>query len=345
MKFFALISLLCVSCSALYSQQNATGANNDLRELLQEARLTNSRTVFQLLEWNDSLRTDRKRWSLPYDSLLTDSAALTLFERNLVRMDSVLLNYQAAPSTAVYALLKSCFSSMNEAPKGAESYTRELNGVLLEVAIDAGDYAFAYAMQNRLHAANFSDWQIEEANLQVREDSLRRELDSLRNQSEADIQKMSKTAMQWHLIAMAALIVLFIFIVVFIVMKRRWNAQKSRLSAKVEDTSEEEALIHKLEEARIQIQELKLLAKKRLEVPVASAPAKNEPDQQALSAQEIAEWNDQIQQSLARIKTHCESGKASMGVPTYMSIVNDVTRLSAQVSKKSEQWMDSITGK
>lgn len=345
MKFFALISLLSVCCSALYAQQDTARASNDLRDVLQEARLTNSRTVFQLLEWNDSLQTDRNRWSLPYDSLITDSVALTPFERNLVRMDAALLNYEAAPSPALYAQLKTCFSSMNEAPRGVESYTRELQGVLLEMAIDAGDYPFAYAMQNKLHAANFSDWKTQESILQLREDSLRMELASLQSKSAVDLQKMSETAVQWHLIAMAALIVLFVLIVVFIVIKRRWNAQKSRLSARVEDTSEEEALVHKLEEARIQIQELKLLAKKRLEVPVATALSKDEPIQHAPSAQEIAEWNDQIQQSLARIKTHCESGKASMGVPTYMSIVNDVTRLSAQVSKKSEQWMDSIAVK
>jgi hypothetical protein len=151
--------------------------------------------------------------------------------------------------------------------------------------------------------------------------------------------------MQWHVSAVVAFALLIVMVCVWFVQRRKWNRQRAGLTAKAEDTSEKETLVYKLEEARREIQELKLLVKKKLDVPVVVPDPAPVPVAQALTATEIAEWNDQVQHVLAKIKSHCEAGKNSMGVPTYMSIVNDVTRLSNQVSKKSEQWMAVVSGK
>jgi hypothetical protein len=90
---------------------------------------------------------------------------------------------------------------------------------------------------------------------------------------------------------------------------------------------------------------MQLVAKKKLEVPVAAIEIAPVPPAATLNATEVAEWNDQVQQALAKIRTHCEAGKNAMSVPTYMSIINDTTRLSAQVSKKSEQWIALLSSK
>ena len=117
-----------------------------------------------------------------------------------------------------------------------------------------------------------------------------------------------------------------------------------QLADKANDKSEEETLVQKLEQARREIAELKMVAKKQIE-PMGKEAVLPLPSVQLVSPSEIAQWNDHIQQSLAKIKSHCEAGKSSMGVPTYMSIVNDTSRLSTFVQQKSEEWVALLNAK
>jgi hypothetical protein len=89
---------------------------------------------------------------------------------------------------------------------------------------------------------------------------------------------------------------------------------------------------------------LRVVAKKKVE-PALSDAISPLPAGASVSATEIAQWNDQIQQALVKIKSHCESGKSTMGVPTYMSIINDTGRLSSLVQQKSEELIALLNAK
>jgi hypothetical protein len=340
------ITLLFLSTFVVASAQAPDSASiKGLRALSLESPGVNSSVLSELYAYRDSLVLDKRKWSMKYDSLLQDTLRVTSVERALADVDAALWSYSAKPSVPFYALLKRVFEAWLDLPSASENYNRELNAIMLEVAIHQNDYAMAYTLQNKIHAANYADWKSEsEANV-LRNDSLLNESRSSLQGSQSALKSMSETAKQWHLIAMAAILVLVLVSIVFFISKNRWNKQRTKLSTQASDKSEEEALVHKLEAARREIQELKQVAKKTLEVPVVAAEVAPLPQGISLSADEVADWNNHVQAVLAKIKTHCEAGKNSMAVPTYMSIINDVTRLSAQVNKKSEEWIQVISRK
>jgi len=345
MKKSILLALVMLVSAVAHTQSPDSIAIADFRLMAGDIAFEHPSNVRQLMDWNDSLRINRKRWSARYDSLCNDSLAINSVERRYVQLDAALLACAADPSAKSYSTLKLLYESLQLELPSAENFNRELNALMLEIALSQRDFTTAYAIQNKLHAAQFSDWkQVEEA--------LNAQLDSLENRAamEADeharhVGYLNRLLMQWHVAAVVAIALLIILACVWFLQSRKWNRQRAGLTAKAEDTSEKETLVHKLEEARREIQELKLLAKKKLDVPVVVPDPAPVPVAQTLTAAEIAEWNDQVQLVLAKIKSHCEAGKNSMGVPTYMSIVNDVTRLSNQVSKKSEQWIAVVSGK
>ena len=336
--FFFLFPIL-----ATQAREIDTTAVADLRELAQSIEFEHQARVLQMIDWNDSLRMNRKKWMLRYDSLFKDSAALTDSERCFLKLDGSLLAFMAQPSAINYASLKLAFQAFQPVWPQAENYNLELNAIMLEVAISQNDLATAYALQNKLHTAQYAEWKAENAARIATVDSLRSQLESSGRENTLKINAINEKLMLWHLIAVATGGVLLIFLVVFLVMKGRWTKQRNALKAKADDTSEREVLVQKLEEARREIVELKTLAKKRAEAPAVVVQSSTE--NKGLSAAEVAEWNDELQQALAKIKTHCEAGKHAMDVPTYMSIVNDVTRLSSRAGKKSEQWMTTLSSK
>lgn len=345
MKKSIFLALVMLVSAVTLAQSPDSVAIADLRSMAVDIAFEHPSNVRQLMDWNDSLRVNRKRWIAQYDSLCNDSLAVNSVERRYVTLDAALLACAADPSTKSYSTLKLLYESLQLEMPSAENFNRELNALMLEIALSQRDFTTCYAIQNKLHAAQFSDWK------QV-EKSLNSQLDSLENRAtmEADEHArqaayLSRLLMQWHVTAVVAIVLLIVLACVWFVQRRKWNRQRAGLTAKAEDTSEKETLVHKLEDARREIQELKLLAKRKLDVPVVVPDPRPVPVAQGLTAAEISEWNDQVQQVLAKIKSHCEAGKNSMGVPTYMSIVNDVARLSNQVSKKSEQWIAVVSGK
>ncbi len=319
----------------------------DLRALALAIDLPHAAAVDELMSMNDSMLFNKKKWQIRYDSLFKDTLAMEPAERALVRLDDALHRYVTLPSAAQYGLLKTQFNALDVPYPNAEAYMVELRSIVLEIAVEQSDFQLAYSIQNRLHAQHFSDWKASDVRLAARYDSLQSVYKETEQRDERALKHMSDTAMLWHLIAMGAILVLLVFGVLFFVSSNKWKKQRTHLAAKASDTSEREALVNKLEEARREIQEMQLVAKKKLDVPVP-VPVQEiaaVPPTATLNATEISDWNDQVQQALAKIKSHCEAGKNSMSVPTYMSIINDTTRLSAQVSKKSEQWIALLSAK
>jgi hypothetical protein len=318
---------------------------SDLRALVNELELEHMSNVQQLMSWHDSLLVNKRMWQSRYDSLYADTLALTEAERYVVELDAALFNYTGNPSLSAFLLLKGRFASRDIPFSDSEKYVRELLSIMLECSIEQNDYSLAYSLSNRIHAQNFDDWKKSDERRSIQYDSLVLNQEELNAQGKQAMHRMSDLAMQWHIAAVVSILLLLIAMILLIVLGRRWKRQRLNLSAKANDTSEEEALVHKLEEARREIVELKLLAKKKVEVIAPPVEVPQVPTGSVISASDIAEWNDQIQQALVKIKGHCEAGKGGMSVPTYMSIVNDTTRLSSQVAKKSEQWIALLQSK
>lgn len=345
MKKAARIFTMCLIQLVGYNGFAAEGDLNNLRALAREMKLENRESVMQLMDWNDSLLLNKKRWQLPYDSLYADTLALTDEERYVIALDAAFINYRFNPGKASYALLKDRFNTASIPFPDTEPYVRELLSVMLEYSVEQGDFELSYTLSNRLHAQYYSEWKKSDELKSYQVDSLLKNQQELSRNGQNQLQKMSEIAMQWHLAAMIGFFLFTVVVIVFIVFAKRWKKQRQNLSAKADDTSEEEALVNKLEEARREIMELKLLAKKKAEVLPVAVPLPEVPASVSITPEQVAEWNDQIQQALVKIKGHCEGGKNTMSVPVYMSIVNDTTRLSAQVSKKTEEWIALLQAK
>ena len=339
MKGFGLFMSMLVIVQWGVAQNSFEFASSELRLLVGEMELEHANNVERLIQWNDSLLVNRKKWQVRYDSLFTDTLALAPSERLLIQMDAAIASYVASPSQKMYLIMRAGFLEFDLKVEGAKGYMRELNMLILEVALEYQDFELAYRIQNRVHADNYSDWKRSDEARIKQLDSLDKVIVESSLKSKTDLDVMSRLAMQWHLTAVVFIALFVLVVITLIVLLSRWKKQRGKLAARANDTTEEEALVHKLEEARREIQELRLLAKKKVDPLPAQVVVPAVPTGTKISASEIAEWNDQVQQALVKIKTHCEAGKNSMSVPTYMSIINDTTRLSAQVAKKTEQWI------
>ena len=175
-------------------------------------------------------------------------------------------------------------------------------------------------------------------------DSLQQVIEKVEKNSMEELAFSRSQTMQWHIIAVIGIGAVIILIPLLLIFHLRWKRKIIQLTDKVNDKSEEEMLVQKLEQARREISELRVVAKKKVE-PTLSDAISPLPVVAAVAATEIAQWNDQIQQALVKIKSHCEAGKSSMGVPTYMSIINDTGRLSSLVQQKSEEWIALLNAK
>jgi len=340
MRSIGVIFLFLFSISIAKAERVLVG---DVRLAAQSIQFEHQTRVLQLMDWNDSLLVNRKNWIVRYDSLLSDSTALTSAERSFIRFDACMLSFSVQPSGFNYALLKNAYRAFQVDGLQSEDFSIVLNAWMLEASLSQNDLETAFALQSKMHAFQEEKWRDEEMSLLASSDSLLKELETGTKEHASMLKSVNETLMQWHLIAIAAIVGLLVLLGIYLGQKSRWNKQRSALKAKADDTSEKEALVQKLEESRRELVELKTLAKKRVE---ASAPVVQPIiESKGLSVAEIAEWNEELQQALAKIKTHCEAGKNSMDVPTYMSIVNDVTRLSSRAAKKSEQWMATQSGK
>jgi len=316
---------------------------NSLRELALASSTEDAAELNQLLQWNDSLRVSKSKWSVEYDSLLNDTVALSPWCRSVVKLDAALLNYLQMPNAVTFFYVKELYRDLSV--EGHKEYMQELTALLREYAVETGDYSMAYTLQNKLQAFQFDTWKEREKGLEGSLDSLKRASDDAESEGRRQLTDLSDTAMTWHLLAMISFLLLIVLIVAFVVSSMRWKKQRIKLSQQASDTSEKEILVGKLENARREIHELNVLIKRKVEAPEVIREVQQVPSPSAIDPGEIAEWNDQVQQVLAKIKSHCEQGKSGMPVATYMSIINDTTRLSTQVSKKSEQWISLLTSK
>jgi hypothetical protein len=341
-------SLVIASISMLFQlstfAQSTPDELSSLRELaLSSSASLNTEDLSRLLQLNDSLRINKIQWSLVYDSLMADTVSLSLWERAVVKMDDALLNYYQLPNSITFFYVKELYGDFPDS--NDTDYMRELIAILRECAVDVGDYAMAYTLQNKQQAFQYDTWKEREEVLVGRLDSLALASKNAEITGRKQLTDLGNTAMIWHLLAIASIIIVVVLIVLFAVSKARWSKQKLKLSQEVNDTSEKEILVAKLENARREIHELNVLVKRKVETPEIIREIQYVPSPSAIKPQEIAEWNDQVQQVLGKIKSHCEQGKSGMSVATYMSIINDTTRLSAQVSKKSEEWISLLSSK
>jgi hypothetical protein len=269
---------------------------------------------------NDKLMMQR------YDSLTKDSVFMQTPAFRAVAIDRALWAMVKGNALKQFPALKAAFGDV-QLPEGLSPYHQEVSAIILEFSLEAGDFATAYRMQNALHAATYNDWKSERSALM---DSLRiagtkhdSELSAMDKYHKVVEQKQS--SMQLILISIAVVLLLSI-VVGLMMLKGRKQLLHARQLA--DDNSEKEELVRKLEATKRELQQHLVADKKKLEPVIVSAPESTQP------SIDLSGLNDEIQQGLSKIKAHCEAGKQGMSVPTYMSIVNDTTRLSSVVLKR-----------
>jgi len=321
------------------AQEANVNALETLRSLYGRINLPHMGNVNLMCNWNDSLADRKLRWIIPYDSLMRDSISLTPEERELVRMDAALTQYFKNPSALMFGLVKIQFTTSSKLRERSDDYIKELYAIIREFAVEYSDFELAYALQNKMHAFEYAVWSDTEKKLLARYDSLLSVNAHDESKATAELEVSRKQTMQWHLLAMAGFAIIVILLSFLLYLNRKWKMQRNSLALKANDTSEEEVLVMKLEQAKREIAELKLLARKKVESEALENELPTIPEGKLLTGSAVSQWNDEIQQALAKIKSHCESGKSSMGVATYMSIINDTTRLSSLVHHKSEEWV------
>jgi hypothetical protein len=135
-----------------------------------------------------------------------------------------------------------------------------------------------------------------------------------------------QSGVQLVIISIAAILLLLCIVLGGLMVKGRKQLAHARQLA--EDNSEKEELVRKLEGAKRELQQHLMNERKKVEPAVVASPETVAP------AVDLSGLNDEIQQGLSKIKSHCEAGKQGMSVPTYMSIINDTTRLSSVVLKR-----------
>lgn len=262
-----------------------------------------------------------------YDSLTNDSVFMQSPAFRAVAIDRALWGMVKGSALKQYPALKAAFGDV-QLSEGLTPYHQEVSAVILEFSLEAGDFATTYRMQNALHAASYNEWKTERLaltdSLRISETKHRQELSALTASHKVVEQKQS--SMQLIIISIAVVLLLLSIVLGIMMLKGRKQLLHARQLA--DDHSEKEELVRKLEATKRELQQHLIADKKKLEPVIVAAPESTQP------SIDLSGLNDEIQQGLSKIKAHCEAGKQGMSVPTYMSIVNDTTRLSSVVLKR-----------
>jgi hypothetical protein len=262
-----------------------------------------------------------------YDSLTKDSAFMQSPAFRTVAIDRALWGMVKGSALKQYPALKAAFGDV-QLPEGLTPYHQEVSAVILEFSLEAGDFSTAYRMQNALHAATYNEWKTERLaltdSLRISETKYLQEVSALKASHKVVEQKQS--SMQLIIISIAVVLLLLSIVLGVMMLKGRKQLHHARQLA--DDNSEKEELVRKLEATKRELQQHLVADKKKLEPVIVAAPESTQP------SIDLSGLNDEIQQGLSKIKAHCEAGKQGMSVPTYMSIVNDTTRLSSVVLKR-----------
>ena len=262
-----------------------------------------------------------------YDSLTKDSAFMQSPAFRTVAIDRALWSMVKGSALKQYPALKAAFGDV-QLPEGLTPYHQEVSAVILEFSLEAGDFSTTYRMQNALHAATYNEWKTERLaltdSLRISETKYLQEVSALKASHKVVEQKQS--SMQLIIISIAVVLLLVSIVLGVMMLKGRKQLLHARQLA--DDHSEKEELVRKLEATKRELQQHLVADKKKLEPVIVAAPESTQP------SIDLSGLNDEIQQGLSKIKAHCEAGKQGMSVPTYMSIVNDTTRLSSVVLKR-----------
>jgi hypothetical protein len=280
-----------------------------------------------------------------YDSLRRDSAFVITSAHAIAEVDAVLHRMRKDDASKHYAALKMAYNNMS-AVDDFSSFNLELSSFMQELAVEMNDYAMAYTLQNLLFSAMNDELRAKHAAELDSLGAVQKELLDEKSKQASEYSTLKSDSDMLKVIGGVGIAALLVAIAVLVVLMGKSKRKLSIALQQAGDTSEKEALVMKLEAARNEVNALKVAARKQVEVPAVSAP---KPEAVAPSssfdATMVTQWNDEIQQGLAKIKAHCESGKNGMSVPTYMAIINDTTRLSSQMLKRATELANSKTSK
>lgn len=344
MRYFVLM-LLTIACTAAASAQALDSlAHSKMRDMALAMYPAQRSVMSELFAQHDSMPTKSKALVARYDSLTKDSVFLSSPVSRVVRVDAALSKMRKGVALKFYAELKSAYTALDVVEDFSE-YKLEVASYLQGLAVDANDYSTAYALQNMLHAAMYAQWQTE-SKLLI--DSISEaQASALKEQAIASAEH-KKELESWSQLKWIGLVLIGLLAIVVAVLVYASTQSKKKLNRALQqagDTSEKETLVMKLEAARQEVTALKVAARKHVEVPIAESTAQSSEVGASIASAQVQHWNEEIQQGLAKIKAHCEAGKNSMSVPTYMSIVNDTSRLSSQVMKRAQEWVNNNSTK
>lgn len=344
MRYFVLM-LLTIACTAAASAQALDSlAHSKMRDMALAMYPAQRSVMSELFAQHDSMPTKSKALIARYDSLTKDSVFLSSPVSRVVRVDAALSKMRKGFALKFYAELKSAYTALDVVEDFSE-YKLEVASYLQGLAVEANDYSTAYALQNMLHAAMYAQWQTE-SKLLI--DSISEvQASALKEQAIASAEH-KKELESWSQLKWIGLVLIGLLAIVVAVLVYASTQSKKKLNRALQqagDTSEKETLVMKLEAARQEVTALKVAARKHVEVPIAESTAQSSEVGASIDSAQVQHWNEEIQQGLAKIKAHCEAGKNSMSVPTYMSIVNDTSRLSSQVMKRAQEWVNNNSTK
>lgn len=344
MRYFVLM-LLTIACTAAASAQALDSlVHSKMRDMALAMYPAQRSVMSELFAQHDSMPTKSKALIARYDSLTKDSVFLSSPVSRVVRVDAALSKMRKGFALKFYAELKSAYTALDVVEDFSE-YKLEVASYLQGLAVEANDYSTAYALQNMLHAAMYAQWQTE-SKLLI--DSISEvQASALKEQAIASAEH-KKELESWSQLKWIGLVLIGLLAIVVAVLVYASTQSKKKLNRALQqagDTSEKETLVMKLEAARQEVTALKVAARKHVEVPIAESTAQSSEVGASIDSAQVQHWNEEIQQGLAKIKAHCEAGKNSMSVPTYMSIVNDTSRLSSQVMKRAQEWVNNNSTK
>lgn len=329
MKFIGLLSIICCAFSIAAAQDADSLFQRKLRDLALKSEIQQSKLLSDIFAMNDSLPFKDKALSNSYDSLMRDSAFMASNAYVPVLIDAALSQIQSARDVKVYERLKSAYRALPGIFEHSD-YKFELTGYLIEISLAREDYQFAYDLQNVLSEALFHR---SETEFTTTIDSLIL-LQTMMNREKSElsmiIAKLEEQQKQLKIFAGITTGVCLVIIILLFVRLIRTAKRLQFVSQRANDTSEKEELVMKLEAVKMELNTLKVVARKQVETPLQIVAS------EAQGSLNLVALNDEIQQGLAKIKMHCETGKSSMSVPTYMSIINDTTRLSSLVHKRMQ---------
>jgi hypothetical protein len=328
-------AFLFIFCSYAYAQSDSI-VRQELRKLqLQELPELSmfSEPIYQTADSAEI--TSSNKWLLRLDSLAADSTANLAGAGFIGHLELIFLKCLKSPNTMDYTSLKKLLDATKNIDTQTQ-YFEKLNHWLFSKFEFSGAWEQALVCSQRLSDANANHLTSKLDSSEAAADSLKDALamqKTILKKTETEAEKHQEL---WMAVAAGIFFLLIVTAILFLAARSGMRKKMIEEVRKASDRTEIETVAKKLNEVRLECDQLKTGVKLSGEKVAVMEESRRK------LIQNLKQLADEINAGLDEVKAQGETNKTGMNPTAYMAIQNAATRMGNTIAQRFQVLSDSL---